>query len=169
MTPRHLLLVRHAQAAWEHGAITDFDRVLTEEGEHDADQLAAWLGKHSPRPSAIVTSTAPRALTTAKRLATGWPDAPTLTLEPSLYEAPLDGPARLIAGLPDAWDRVLIVGHNPALSHTADWLLGEPTILELPAGGLVWLEINAPHWRSLVPGCARVRAVQAPERLVRGR
>ena len=167
MTPRHLLLVRHAKAAWDHGAQVDFDRVLTKVGETDADALAAWLGDHAPPPDAIVTSPAPRALATAERLATAWPDAPGLTLEPDLYEAPLDGPPRLLAEMPDSWQVAIVVGHNPSLSHCADWLIGEPTILELPAGGLVWLELNATRWHDLAPGCARVRAIHVPAGPVR--
>jgi phosphohistidine phosphatase len=162
MTPRHLLLVRHAKTAWDHGSQVDFDRVLTKTGETNAESLAAWLRDHAPPPDAIVTSPAPRALATAERLTAAWPGAPSLTLEPGLYEAPLDGPLRLVEDLADAWNVVVVVGHNPSLSHCADWLIGEPTILELPAGGLVWLELNAPRWRDLVPGCARVRAVHVP-------
>lgn len=168
MTPRHLLLVRHARAAWEHGAQVDFDRVLTLVGERDADTLSAWLRQHAPRPQAIVASPAPRAHSTAERLAKAWPDAPGIILEPELYEAPLEGPVRLMEKFAEAWNCVLVVGHNPSLSHTADWLIGEPTILELPPGGLIWLEINTPHWRDLAPGCASVRAVHAPEAVAGG-
>lgn len=161
-SPRHLLLVRHAKAAWEHGAQVDFDRVLTVAGEHDANALAVWLHQHAPRPQAVVASPAPRARSTAERLVTAWPDAPDVHFEPELYEAPLDGPVHLMEEFSDAWNCVLVVGHNPSLSHTADWLIGEPTILDLPAGGLVWLEIDVAHWRDLAPGCASVRAVHTP-------
>lgn len=163
MTTRHLLLVRHARASWEDGGQTDFDRVLTAAGRRDADQLAAWLRERAPRPDAIVASPAPRALVTAEHLATAWSDAPALTLESDLYEAPLEGPCRLMEDFAVAWNCVLLVGHNPSLSHCADWLIGEPTVLELPAGGLVWLELSIPRWRDVVPGCGRVRAVQTPK------
>jgi phosphohistidine phosphatase len=162
MTPRHLFLVRHAQAAWDQKTPADFDRLLTPVGEADADALATWLRDHAPPPDAVISSPAPRALATADRLTAAWPDAPGVTLEPGLYEAPLDAPQRHLAELNDSWRVVVVVGHNPSLSHCADWLIGEPTILELPAGGMVWLEITAEHWHELTPGSARVRAVYNP-------
>ena len=162
MTPRHLLLVRHAQAGWDQNAQADFDRQLTPAGEADAESLAAWLRDHAPLPDAVISSPAPRALATADRLTAASPDAPGVTLEPGLYEAPLDGPQRHLADLNDAWRVVVVVGHNPSLSHCADWLIGEPTILELPPGGMVWLEIAAERWSDLAPGSARVRAIYEP-------
>jgi len=162
MTPRHLLLVRHARAAWEHGVQTDFDRTLTATGRRDAEELAQWLRDGTPCPDAIVASPAPRALATAELLAAAWPAAPAIVTEPDFYEAPLERPVGIMTRFDDAWRTVIVVGHNPSLSHCADWLIGEPTVLELPAGGLVWLELDAEHWRDLAPGCARVREMRVP-------
>jgi phosphohistidine phosphatase len=166
MSRRQLLLVRHAKAAWEQGATTDFDRPLTPAGQRHADALASWLKDRVPRPTAIVSSPAPRAYATAKRLATAWLDAPEITIEPDLYEAPLGGPMRLIHSFPDTWTHVLIVGHNPSLSHTADWLLGEPTVLDLPPGGLAWLEVDARRWLDIGPGEATLRFLRVLDSVV---
>lgn len=163
MRQRRLVLVRHAKATYAQGAVVDFDRPLTLRGEHDADALARWLGEHLPPPSGIVASSAPRARDTAERIAAAWPAAPAITLEPDLYEAPLEGPARLVSRFPDEWETAVVVGHNPSISHTADWLIGEPTVVELPPGGMIWMELEAEHWRDIAPGQARVHAVRVPE------
>ena len=165
MKARRLVLVRHAKAAWAQGAAVDFDRPLAPRGERDADALALWFADHLPRPSAIVASSAPRAHDTAVRMTAAWADAPAITLEPDLYEAPLDGPARLVAEFPDDWESAVVVGHNPSISHAADWFIGEPTVVDLPPGGMIWMEFDADHWRDIAPGRARVVAVRVPERI----
>lgn len=169
MRTRHLLLVRHGKAAWEQGAQTDFDRTLTAAGRREAEEVGTWVNAHGPRPEVIVSSPAPRALETATLIAAAWPDPPAIITEPSLYDAPPEGPIRVIEGLDDARRVVLVVGHNPSISHCADWLIGEPTVLELPTAGLVWLELDAPRWREASPGGARVRECGAGAPALNGR
>jgi len=160
MTRRHLIVVRHAQATREIGSSTDFDRPLTATGHEEARAVAAWLQEATRRPDAIVSSPAPRALTTARLLAAAWPEPPAITQELRLYEATLGTPAHLIRRFDDAWHCVVLVGHNPSLSHAVDWLLDEPAVLELPPAGLAWLELDLPHWSALAPGCARLHTLR---------
>lgn len=155
MKPREVWLVRHAQAAYETSGQNDFDRPLTVDGQQDAKALADRLGRNCPVPDAVISSPAPRARQTAECLAAAWSVPPSIVLEPRLYEAPLEVPARLIQQFPEVWHRVLIVGHNPSLSHCADWLIGEPTVLELPPGGMIQLTLDVPEWRAVGPATAR--------------
>ena len=165
MRSRQLILVRHAKAGWGHGIATDFDRELTPSGRRDAAALGMRLLPLIPRPDAVVTSPAPRALTTATLLSAAWPDAPPLTIEADLYDAPLGGPAAYVSDFDDAWDTVILVGHNPSISHCADWLIGEPTVLELPTAGVVLLTLTCPHWHDVAPGCAQLQSLAALEAL----
>jgi phosphohistidine phosphatase len=111
----------------------------------------------------VVTSPAPRALTTATLLSAAWPDAPPLTIEAELYDAPLGGPAACVSDFDDAWNTVILVGHNPSISHCADWLIGEPTVLELPTAGVVLLKLACPHWHDVAPGCGQLQSLEALE------
>lgn len=163
MRARQLILVRHAKAGWGHGITTDFDRELTPSGCRDAAALGMRLLPLIPRPDAIVTSPAPRALTTATLLSAAWPDAPPLTIEADLYDAPLGGPAACVSDFDDAWNTVILVGHNPSISHCADWLIGEPTVLELPTAGVVLLKLACPHWHDVAPGCGQLQSLEALE------
>ena len=43
-----LILWRHAQAVDADGTIDDLKRSLTQEGEHQAAEMAAWLARHMP-------------------------------------------------------------------------------------------------------------------------
>ena len=163
MRARQLILVRHAKAGWGHGITTDFDRELTPSGCRDAAALGMRLLPLIPRPDAIVTSPAPRALTTATLLSAAWPDAPPLTIEADLYDAPLGGPAACVSDFDDAWNTVILVGHNPSISHCADWLIGEPTVLDLPTAGVVLLKLTCPHWHDVAPGCGQLQSLEALE------
>ena len=164
MRARQLILVRHAKAGWGgHGITTDFDRELTPSGCRDAAALGMRLLPLIPRPDAIVTSPAPRALTTATLLSAAWPDAPPLTIEADLYDAPLGGPAACVSDFDDAWNTVILVGHNPSISHCADWLIGEPTVLELPTAGVVLLKLACSHWHDVAPGCGQLQSLEALE------
>ena len=165
MRARQLILVRHAKAGWGHEIDTDFDRELTPSGCRDAAALGMRLLPLIPRPEAVVTSPAPRALTTATLLSAAWPDAPPLTIEADLYDAPLGGPAACLSDFDDAWNTVILVGHNPSISHCADWLIGEPTVLELPTAGVVLLKLTCPHWHDVAPGCAQLQSLAALEAL----
>ncbi len=167
MSHRELWLVRHAQAAFENAGGTDFDRPLTSEGKREAAALVQWLRRMCPKPDAIVSSPAPRSVDTAESLTLAWPAKPPgVVLEPRLYEAPLDGPACLIREFPETWRRVIVVGHNPSISHCADWLIGQPTVLELPAAALVRLTLDVPVWRDIAPGDARLHSLYTPDSAV---
>ena len=163
MRARQLILVRHAKAGWGHGITTDFDRELTPSGCREAVALGARLFPLIPRPDAVVTSPAPRALTTATLLSAAWSDAPPLTIEADLYDAPLGGPAACVSDFDDAWNTVILVGHNPSISHCADWLIGEPTVLELPTAGVVLLKLACSHWHDVAPGCGQLQSLEALE------
>jgi len=162
MRPRHLMLIRHAEAARAGADQPDFNRPLTPDGQRDAEHLAAWIGPGFPAPDAIVTSPAPRALATAECLAAAWPTPPPITVCPELYEAPLNTPLHLISELPPHTQHVIVVGHNPSLSHAADWLLGEPVVLELAPGSLAWLTLDLPDWKEIAPGTARLHRHLTP-------
>ena len=63
-----LILWRHAQAVDADGTIDDLKRSLTQEGEHQAAEMAAWLARHMPTDTRILVSPALRTRQTVLRL-----------------------------------------------------------------------------------------------------
>ena len=165
MTRRHLVLMRHGQAGWEEAGQRDYDRALTGAGRAAASAAGTWLRAQELAPAAIVSSPAPRAAETASLLAQAWDTPPPLAFDPALYEASLAQLKDAARTLDGAWRSVVLVGHNPSISQFADWLIGEPLVLELPVAGLAWLELPDIPWTEIAPGLARLRRLRTVENI----
>lgn len=169
-----LLLIRHAKAFERDSAAwpDDLRRPLTAGGRAAFVRLAKRLGVMLPKVDRVLASPATRTWQTARLLceATNWP-APEKSdaLLPDDANVVLRDKSILPTGLTrESAGPIVWVGHEPALSHTASWLLTadparltidfkkgaalllelDPTALSSPAGRahLVWL---------LVPRVAR--------------
>lgn len=126
-----LLLWRHAEA--EEGD-EDLRRRLTERGEKQARQMAAWIRGHQPKDLRIVVSPAVRTQQTAEAL--------KLPFETNRKIGPEACVSELIAaaGWPDASGSVLIIGHQPSLGRLASLLLaGQEADWSIKKGALWWL------------------------------
>jgi phosphohistidine phosphatase len=125
-----LLLWRHAEA--EDGE-DDLKRRLTERGEKQARDMAAWILRHQPKDMRVIVSPAVRTQQTAEAL--------QLPFETQRKIGPEACVSELIAasGWPHAKGAVLIVGHQPSLGRMASLLLAgqeaDWSIKKGPCGG----------------------------------
>jgi phosphohistidine phosphatase len=113
-----LILWRHAEAEDEAEGLDDMERALTPRGEKQAARMAAWLDRHLPEGTRILTSPALRCEQTVAAL--GRKARRRDELAP---DATVEGVLRA-AQWPDARQPVLIVGHQPVLGQTLAQLLG---------------------------------------------
>ncbi len=144
-----IFLVRHAKSAWNILGLDDIDRPLNDRGYSDAHDMASRLRKNV-RPDLIVSSQAVRALTTALIFARHLHyDAPAISIRERLYDASSDQYLAVIASLPDEHNTVVLVGHNPVITETAN-LLGGITLDELPTTGIVGIEFDEAAWKQAV-------------------
>lgn len=140
-----LLLLRHGEA--ENQARTDAERPLTAHGIRQADAAMMWLARSGWRPAHILLSPYRRAQTTAKPLRALWS---TVTATTDERLTPDNSPETLLAAVTDTGaERVLVVGHNPVLGNTAQWLLDSPYPLPLGTASMVLLRADVPE-----RGCA---------------
>jgi phosphohistidine phosphatase len=112
-----ILLMRHAEAQFEQGDQTDFDRTLTPDGEKMASQTGALLKAHGMNICRILASAASRTLHTAQLVAAqACPTAPLVPLS-ELYACSTE---RLVSTLfrhcCSDEDSILLVAHNPGVS-----------------------------------------------------
>jgi phosphohistidine phosphatase len=116
-----LIFLRHGQADWPNWKGSDDERPLTEEGEKETHEVAAFLAKLGVKPQKIFTSPLPRAAQTAQ-IAAEHLKAPSVTsgcLAPGFS-------VRKLSQLLDEEkiDNVVLVGHEPDFSCVIAKLTG---------------------------------------------
>jgi len=169
-----ILLLRHAKSDWGKAGVKDHARPLNRRGEQAAEAMAAYIGKHCPRPDLILCSTALRTRQTlaplVHRLA---PPAPPIAFEDDLYLASEDTLLERLRALPEDKSIVLLIGHNDGIGALAAALAGRgaPKALDAlrekyPTGALAILRPTAGPWCDLAPGAAELLAFVRPRELV---
>ena len=137
-----LLLLRHADA--DMPAASDLARPLSEKGHKQAQELARFLKAYSIQPKIIITSTATRAIETAK------PIAAALRIEsiPCNWARPGMPPDEALHELQpySQFKEVLLVGHQPDLGTLAARLIGlpQPARLHIRKASLIHLNLTSP-------------------------
>ena len=111
--------MRHAKSDYPDG-VPDHERPLADRGIREAALAGDWLRAHAPAIDAVLCSSAVRTRQTLERTAL---DAPAGFLD-RLYGA---GPGEVIDEVNKLGDEVatvLVVGHEPTMSHLALGLAG---------------------------------------------
>ncbi|HLS26099.1 MAG TPA: histidine phosphatase family protein [Beutenbergiaceae bacterium] len=177
---RQLTLLRHAQADPHSPTGEDADRALSIRGREQAKNLAALLRAHGAVPQLVLCSTANRAVQTWKLTAAGLTEASPdhhpnnngieVRRLPDLYGA---GPGDLldvVRATPAEVTSVLVVGHEPVVSHVARVLAGpqsqEQALARIRTGMstamLAFLRTENP-WPELGRGAATLTGLAEPE------
>lgn len=141
-----LTLLRHAKSSWKDTRKSDLERPLNGRGERDAPVMGARITEAGIRPSLIMSSPATRAWKTAKIVARtiSYP-VEFLHREQELYLADTDRLLDLLAQQDDAFNSILIVGHNPGLTDLANYL--QPDITDnLPTCGIAAFNVETNDW-----------------------
>lgn len=155
-----LLLARHAQAEHASG-VPDHDRPLSGRGRRDAAATGAFLAERGLLPGLVISSTAVRALETARLIAGSTTPPGRVTASPALYGASVDEALEAAAAIPA--DAVLLVGHNPTMSRAVETLTGSSIALVTAAVACV----EVPALSRAHPGSGVLRWMLTPH-LVRG-
>lgn len=124
-----LILWRHAEA--EDG-YPDDQRALTEKGQEQAKQMAAWLKPRLPKDTQILVSPAKRAQQTACALDLPFTTLPDLAPESSPYDL------LKVAHWDTSKGSVLIVGHQPTLGIAAAIAMTRRTHYWCVKKGAIW-------------------------------
>jgi phosphohistidine phosphatase len=139
---RQLWLLRHAEAE-PHGTRPDAQRRLTPRGEHQARAAGIAIGRLAVAFDEVLFSPKVRAAKTAELAAAGWSaQQRALLREHPPLAGGFDGAQALaaLADVPAEDGRLLLVGHEPDLSHVAGALTG--ATLDLKKGGLAVLRLE---------------------------
>ena len=157
----HLFFLRHGTAEDPAAGNTDADRRLTPAGIAEMKQVAQGLRALDLRLDRIYTSPLPRAEQTARLVATalGVPDG-EVVVEGRLAPGGLRlGTLQTLLEGEKPSARIMLVGHEPDLSHAAGELAGGAAI-ELKKAGLIRIETDR-----LEPGAGVLRWLLTPDHL----
>lgn len=143
---KELFLIRHSIAQEAFRGQADNERELTETGAVRAMQLANYLQQKGIKVDALFSSSANRASRTAELLSEKiLSNDQEVIYHEDLYESSVRLMLSLINGLDNHLEKVVLVGHNPILSYTVEYLTG--TIVEvLEPGGVFRLKTTTENW-----------------------
>lgn len=99
------------------------------------------------QPDLIISSTAKRSRSTAKRVAESLGYKGKITLDRSLYTAEPAAYINVLRHLPNDYTRVLIVGHNPSAEELVSMSTGEEHVM--PTCSLAHLQFSINSWNEI--------------------
>jgi phosphohistidine phosphatase len=161
---RTLVLMRHAKSDYPDG-VPDHDRPLAKRGIREAGLAGEWLRQNVPAFDAVLCSSAAR---TRQTLARTGADGRVSYLD-RLYGA---GPGTVIDEINKVGDDVaalLVVGHEPTMSHLALGLAGpgsardaaEQIARKYPTSAIAVLQVDGP-WAGLQLSGAELVSFHVP-------
>jgi len=160
-----LIIVRHAKSSWDNPMLTDHDRPLLEIGKKRTRLVVNKLQDLHLKPDLIISSSAIRALETAQYLAKGL-DYPKEAIKTSsaYYMASTRDLLNEFFDMPDRFNTVMMVGHNPTLTNLANNFLTRP-LDNLPTSGIVKLCFKTDSWDQILQSELTCELVITPKSL----
>ena len=142
-----LLILRHAKSSWKHPERSDYDRPLNKRGKRDALRMGQHLRQEGLVPDRILTSSAKRARKTANKVAKTSGYAGKVKKLEAFYDTVPGVYFETLQSLPDKYQRVMVVGHNPTMEQLVNHLTGR--IERMPTAALAHIELPIERWEAL--------------------
>ncbi len=159
-----LYLLRHAKSSWDNPGLSDHDRPLNDRGEKDAPRMGKRMRKHGVKPDLICSSTATRAITTARKAS----EEMGYTLDDiqqtrKLYHAEGEEMLEFLRSIPESHESVMLVGHNPGFTEFANGMFNEE-IANIPTAGIVGGRLEIDSWKEAKWGCGKMFLYEYPKK-----
>jgi len=144
-----LFLVRHAKSSWSDPSLSDRDRPLNKRGRRSAPDMGGRLALKGHQPDLIISSPAKRARMTAKIIAKelGYDKSEIMTDE-RMYFSGVGGMLTLLEGVDDRYHKVMIVGHNPAMTSLMNSLC-DASVDNMPTCAVAVIDYKMMSWSAL--------------------
>ena len=167
---RTLYLLRHAKSARDDPTLVDHDRPLAARGVRDTGAVAEHMRQRGIAPDVVLCSSSRRTRETLDLLGDAISTASQVHVEDGLYAASADVLLHRLRALPDASERVLVIGHNPGLQRLAVNLSisGEQLSQmkeKFPTAALATLDAPIDTWSDLDAAGARLIGFVRPRDL----
>ena len=144
-----LYLVRHAKSSWSDASLADRDRPLNKRGRRSAPDMGKRLAVKGHQPELIISSPARRAFSTAKKIAKELAfDKSEIVTDESLYFSGTHSMVNLLEGLDDRYQKVMIVGHNPAMTSLLN-ILSDSSVDNMPTCAIAVIDFDMASWSGM--------------------
>ncbi len=158
-----LFLVRHAKSSWSDARLPDKDRPLNHRGKRDAPRMGKRLAKRDVKVDLILSSPANRAITTARALANKLDyKLKDIVVDDRLYPGAVDQLIGIVHKLRGKCNRVMLVGHDPALAELAHRLSTD--ITHLPTCAVAELLFEVKSWPDVRKATLATAALDYPKK-----
>jgi phosphohistidine phosphatase len=159
-----LYLVRHAKSSWKYPKLDDFERPLNKRGRKNAPFMGKILNTLKVSPDLVLSSPANRAATTARIIADKI-DYPVDKIQYSeaIYEFSANAVIQVIKQIDNTVEKLMVVGHNPALTDLANYFGGEP-ISNIPTCGIFCVDLDISSWAKIFEHCGKLRFFEFPKK-----
>lgn len=158
---KELLVMRHAKSSWDSLAQTDFERPLNLRGERDAPRMGGFLAERSLLPDLILSSPAERAKQTAELVCDAADYHGDLHFHRGIYHADSETLLELISQLPDSYERVMLVGHNPGFEDLVEDLCGANA--RMPTAAIAYILLGIASWADAEDGQGTLQWLVTPK------
>ncbi|MDB4126202.1 histidine phosphatase family protein [Candidatus Marinimicrobia bacterium] len=142
---KRLFLVRHAKAVIGNPSILDHDRKISADGIRDIKKISYYLKNNNLNPDHIISSTSIRTLETINIL--NETIHGKIYTDPLLYNAHVIDVEKIIKDMPDKYDSLMIIGHNPSMTNLIN-KISNINIDYLPTSGIGIVDFNS-SWNSI--------------------
>lgn len=144
-----IILIRHAKSSWDY-PVADHDRPLNEKGKLDSKQLSTIYTDKIVGCDQVFCSTAVRATSTLQNLLQNKVSVP-VTYDKKWYQFDYREVLHHIKKLPNHYEKVVLVGHNPAYHELIEYLTSQ-YFSNFPTCALAEIQLNITDWKDLNKG-----------------
>ena len=152
---RRVMLLRHAKSDWAQAA-GDRERPLNERGRGAAPKIGRYIAQAQTIPDLILCSTARRTRQTCDLVAARFSTAPQIVFEEELYLAESGTIIGLVRAVPDNFQTVMVIGHNPGIHQAAADLTGSGNTKDratlsarFPTAALALIDFSNNEWAGI--------------------
>ncbi len=157
-----LILVRHAKSSHQEIDKTDFERVLSPRGEKDAESMSKKFAQKNIHPDRIFSSTATRAISTAKYFAKELGiKTEEIQKESQIYNSGISFIQNLLPALDNSLKTIMLFGHNPDFTYLYNYYSGVANS-NMSTCSVACLDFETESWSELECKNANVRFFQRP-------
>src|SRR5690606_16009316 len=147
---KKLTLMRHGEAETGIGCQGDFNRAITGNGIIKLQRLNLVLKQKEAKFDLLLKSPALRTMQTAQLISENLLVDEEI-IEDAIYESSVDNLLEIVQFVPNRFENILLVGHNPGISALLVYLVGDFNISLLP-GMMAVINFDLPNWNMISRG-----------------